>query len=204
MKTQNRELWLTRLAKELERLFKTAGAPKLPAYRVTCGWPSRKALTRKNKTIGQCFDKSCSKDKTTELIISMYIDKPLDAAAILAHEMIHASVGTKQGHGKAFRDVAIAIGLTGKMTSTVAGPEFIKWVKPVLKKLGKYPHATVDAAAATKKQGTRMIKVACPNHPEYSVRMTRTWLDADMFGAPICPSCHATMYEAGAANRLAA
>ena len=80
MKTQNRELWLTRLAKELERLFKTAGAPKLPAYRVTCGWPSRKALTRKNKTIGQCFDKSCSKDKTTELIISMYIDKPLDAA----------------------------------------------------------------------------------------------------------------------------
>ena len=160
-----REQWLIRLARELERLFKRVGAPALPAYRVTCGWPSRKALTRKNKVIGQCFDKSCSKDKTTELIISMYIDNETDAAQILAHEMIHASVGTKAGHGKPLRDVALAIGLAGKMTATIAGPEFLKWIKPVLKKIGKYPHATVDAAAATKKQGTRMIKVACPNHP---------------------------------------
>ena len=204
MKTQNRELWLTRLAKEIEKLFKTAGAPVLPAYRVTCGWPSRKALTRKNKVIGQCFDKSCSKDKTTELIISMFIDNEMDAAAILAHEMIHASVGTAAGHGKPFRDVALAIGLTGKMTATVAGPEFIKWIKPVLKKLGKYPHATVDASSATRKQGTRLIKVACPNHPEYSVRMSRLWLDAYEFGAPDCPNCGARMYEAGATNRRAA
>lgn len=204
MKNANRELWLTRLAKELERLFKRVGAPALPAYRVTCGWPSRKALTRKNKVIGQCFDKSCSKDKTTEIIVSMYIADEGDAAQILAHEMIHASVGSAAGHGKPFRDVAIAIGLEGKMTKTVAGAEFIKWITPVLKKLGKYPHATVDAAAATRKQGTRMIKVSCPEHPEYSVRMTRTWLDAAMFGAPICPSCNSQMIEAGAANRLAA
>ena len=90
------------------------------------------------------------------------------------------------------------------MTATVAGPEFLKWIKPVLKRIGKYPHAPVDAAAATKKQGTRMIKVSCPNHPEYSVRMTRTWLEHIDFGAPVCPSCDATMYEARAANRLAA
>ena len=199
-----REQWLIRLARELERLFKRVGAPALPTYRVTCGWPSRKALTRRNKVIGQCFDKSCSKDKTTEMIVSMFIDNEMDAAQILAHEMVHASVGTAAGHGKPFRDVAIAIGLTGKMTATVAGPEFVKWIKPVLKKIGHYPHATVDAAAATKKQGTRMIKVACPNHPAYSVRMTRTWLEHIDFGAPVCPSCDATMYEARAANRLAA
>lgn len=199
-----REQWLIKLARELERLFKRVGAPALPSYRVTCGWPSRKALTRKNKVIGQCFDKSCSKDKTTEMIVSMFIDNETDAAQILAHEMIHASVGTAAGHGKPFRDVALAIGLTGKMTATVAGPEFLKWIKPVLKRIGKYPHATVDAAAATKKQGTRMIKVSCPNHPEYSVRMTRTWLEHIDFGAPVCPSCDATMYEARAANRLAA
>ena len=205
MKNTNRELWLNRVAKELEKLFKSVGAPALPAYRVTCGWPSRKALTRKNKVIGQCFDKSCSKDKTTEMIVSMFIDNEADAAQILAHEMIHASVGTAAGHGKPFRDVALAIGLAGKMTATVAGPEFTKWIKPVLKKIGKYPHATVDASSATRKQGTRMIKVACPEHPEFSVRMTRTWLDADTFGAPICPNCHSTMIEAVAgANRKAA
>lgn len=200
-----REQWLIRLARELERLFKRVGAPALPAYRVTCGWPSRKALTRRNKVIGQCFDKSCSKDKTTELIVSMYIDNETDAAQILAHEMVHASVGTAAGHGKPFRDVAIAIGLTGKMTATVAGPEFIKWIKPVLKRIGKYPHATIDAAAGTKKQGTRLIKVSCPVHPAFSVRMSRTWIEAETFGAPLCPNCHATMIEAGAGeNRKAA
>lgn len=197
-----REQWLIRLARELERLFKRVGAPALPAYRVTCGWPSRKALTRKNKVIGQCFDKSCSKDKTTELIISMYIDSEMDAAAIMAHEMIHASVGTKAGHGKPFRDVAIAIGLTGKMTATVAGPEFLKWIKPVLKKIGKYPHATVDAAAATKKQGTRLIKVACPVHQDYSVRMSQKWIDEA--GAPHCPICKNQMTVAAPATQKAA
>ncbi len=204
MRNITREQWLKRLGKELERLFKRAGAPALPAYRVTCGWPSRKALTRKNKVIGQCFDKSCSKDKTTELIVSMFIDNEMDAAAILAHEMVHASVGTAAGHGKAFRDVALAIGLTGKMTATVAGPEFIKWIKPVLKKIGKYPHAQVDASAATKKQGTRMIKVSCPEHPEYSVRMTRTWIEAETFGAPLCPNCHSQMIAAGTPAQRAA
>ena len=205
MKIINREQWLTKVAKELERLFKRVGAPTLPAYRVTCGWPSRKALTRKNKTIGQCFPASLSMDKTVELIVSMYIDDELDAAQIIAHEMIHASVGSEAGHGKPFRDVAIRIGLEGKMTATTAGPEFIKWITPVLEKIGKYPHAKVDAAGATRKQGTRMIKVACPEHPEFSVRMTRTWLDADTFGPPICPNCHSTMLEAGAgSNRKAA
>lgn len=197
-----REQWLIKLARELERLFKRVGAPALPAYRVTCGWPSRKALTRKNKVIGQCFDKSCSKDKTTEMIVSMYIDNETDAAQILAHEMIHASVGTAAGHGKPFRDVAIAIGLTGKMTATVAGPEFLKWIKPVLKKIGKYPHATVDAAAATKKQGTRLIKVACPVHVDYSVRMSQKWIDE--LGAPLCPTCKNQMRVAGTTNKKAA
>jgi hypothetical protein len=204
MNKVNREQWLTKLGKELERLFKRVGAPALPAYRVTCGWPSRKALTRKNKAIGQCFDKSCSKDKTTELIISMYIDQPLDAAEILAHEMIHASVGNKAGHGKPFRDVAIAIGLTGKMTKTVAGPEFVAWIKPVLKKLGKYPHAMIDAAGATRKQGTRLIKVACAVHPEYSVRMSQKWISDPDFGPPLCPHCTLPMFEAGVAKQRAA
>lgn len=199
MKNTNRELWLTRLAKELERLFKRVGAPALPAYRVTCGWPSRKALTRKNKVIGQCFDKSCSKDKTTEMIVSMFIDNEADAAQILAHEMIHASVGTAAGHGKPFRDVAIAIGLEGKMTATVAGPEFIKWIKPVLKKIGKYPHATVDASAATKKQGTRLVKVVCRIHDSYSVRMSQKWIDEA--GAPICPICKNQMVPANPGAR---
>src|SRR5262245_40096792 len=36
-------------------------------------------------------------------------------AEILAHELVHAAVGVDQGHGPAFRKVANAIGLEGKL-----------------------------------------------------------------------------------------
>ena len=71
-----------------------------------------------------------------------------------------------------------------------------------------YFTSTPETFAALARIDIRFLALAVvlqPEHPEYSVRMTRTWLDADMFGAPICPSCHSTMIEAVAgANRKAA
>ncbi len=42
----------------------------------------------------------------------------------LCHEMIHAIVGLKQGHGGAFRTLALAMGLLSPMKSTPSGPLF--------------------------------------------------------------------------------
>ena len=188
-----REQWLLKLAKRMEvLLFKPAGAT-LPAYRVTCGWPSGRALLRKNRSTGQCFDASCSGDKTTELIVSMYIDDPMKAAGILAHEMVHAVVGNEAGHGAIFKQVALAIGLEGKMISTVAGECFIILIDVVLGKLGPYPHASVDFDKMAKKQTTRMIKVVC-SCSEYTVRMSRKWINDA--GCPGCAVCGETMAEA--------
>ena len=176
----NREDWLGNLAFALEGLFEERGA-KLPAYRVTCGFPSSGGLS-KLRTLGQCWSDQASADDTHELIVSMTIDDPMRVADILAHEMIHAAVGVEHGHKGPFRKLALAIGLAGPMTATVAGEAFKQRVSPWLDELGDYPHAKIDASTR-KKQGTRLIKTECP-HCGYTARVTRKWLAV---GAPICP-----------------
>ncbi len=177
----SREVWLNGLAEELNvALFNN----QMPTYRVTCGWPSRRATSLKNRAIGQCFYAEASQDKTHELIVSMYLDDPMDVAATLAHEMVHAIAGAKAGHKGPFRKLALEIGLEGRMTETCAGEAFKQSVQPILDKLDVYPHAKLDASSQGKKQTTRLLKVEC-EECGYTARITRKWLDA--LGAPICP-----------------
>ena len=119
----NREEWLTAAAVEIEAALFAPLNKSMPAkWRVSCSWPSSRA-NGKNKagTIGQCFDPSVSDDGTAEMLVSMSQDDPLEVAAILTHEMVHAVEGIEAGHGPAFRSTALKIGLTGKMTATRPG-----------------------------------------------------------------------------------
>lgn len=176
----NREDWLTQLA---ERLNVLLFGSRMPKYRVSCSWPSRGATARRNKVVGQCFYPDSSTDKTTEIFISPYLADPIEVAGTLAHEMVHAIVGAAAGHGKPFRELALEIGLTGPMRSTGEGPKFIEAVKPVLEKIGAYPHATLNASAKVAKQSTRLKKASCSCG--YTVRITKKWLDE--VGNPHCP-----------------
>lgn len=176
----NREQWLNKLATIMNRELFNNSTPK---YRVTCGFPSKGGLASTNKVIGQCFPDSVSGDSTHEMIISMTIDNDIEVAATLAHEMIHATVGLDKGHLKPFRDLALQVGLTGKMTATKAGDKFINFVSPYLKVIGKYPHSKIKYKN-DKKQTTRLIKCEC-KICGYIVRVTRTWLDKE--GSPHCP-----------------
>jgi hypothetical protein len=114
------------------------------------------------------------------------------AAEVLAHELCHATVGIPAGHGPKFKKIATAIGLVGAMRATEAGPVFLDFVKPVIAKLGAYPHEVINGTDGSKKQTTRQLKVSCAVDGEYTVRMTQKWLDAH--GAPICP-CHGEVME---------
>lgn len=181
MTTQtNRETWLNAAADRLNALV--FSDQPLTDYRITCGFPSARGLSGKNRTIGQCWDTSCSGDSTTEIIISMTQDNPIDVIAILAHEMVHGIVGIPAGHGPAFRKLATAIGLEGKMTATVPGEQFSVMAAGIVREIGEYPHAKLDAAQR-KKQSTRMIKAECAECG-YTVRLSRKWAD---LAAPICP-----------------
>ena len=121
----------------------------------------------------------------------------MDVAHILAHELVHATLGPGYGHGPVFRKCATAIGLEGPMRSTVASAAFKRAMQPVLNRLGDYGHASLGGDAkvvgAPKKQAARLLKVVCAWATcDYTVRITRKWLDA---GAPICPLHDKPMME---------
>ncbi len=177
---ENRETWLVGCA---ERMNKALFNNRMPPFRATCGWPLRRALSKKNKAIGQCFYPSASADEKTELIISMCLDDPIEVAATLAHEIIHAIVGPDAGHKGPFKRLAFEIGLEGKMTTTHAGRAFKRSLEPILTDLGPYPHAKLDPKAKPSKQSIRLIKAEC--NCGYNVRITRKWLD--QIGPPLCP-----------------
>lgn len=187
-----REQWLSQATEELRALFKQHGDTIPTQVRSSCGFPSKSALASKNRRIGECWSSAASADSHAEIFISPTISDSARVLDILAHELIHA-VHPGDGHGKKFGKTARAIGLEGKLTATVAGPQFTAWATPVLARLGAYPHADLVPSNAQKKQTTRMLKCVCSDCG-YTVRVAGKWL-ADM-GAPHCPE-HGVMDTEG-------
>ncbi|WGH21403.1 SprT-like protease [Arthrobacter phage Emotion] len=186
-KFATREEWLVAAVEALAPIFAEAGET-LPAVRVSVGWPGGSG--RKNSVIGQCWASSASADKVAQLFVSPVLDDAVRVLDVLAHELVHAVDDCQSGHKGRFAKIAKAIGLTGKMTATVAGDELKAKLDAIMADLGAYPHAALAnglGAESPKKQGTRMLKVECGEGSGYVVRMTRKWLDE--FGAPTCP-CH--------------
>jgi hypothetical protein len=180
-------------------VFSKHGESIPPNIRVAPGFPfgARRA-------IGQCWPKAASRDGSFEIFISPVLDDPMRVAGVLAHELIHATVGTKAGHTGPFKRLALAIGLTGLMTATNEGDAFKRELAPILESLGPYPHAELDRwrrfcgpdgpdapglPAGFKPQSTRMLKVMC--QCGYTARVTLKWLN--LAGPPHCPRGHGAM-----------
>ncbi len=189
---KHREAWLHAVTEQLWEIFAAHGATIPEKIRVTCGFPSVGAFAAKHQRIGECWSDTASKDGHIEIMISPVLDDPMRVAGVLAHELIHATVGTQFGHKGPFAKLARAIGLEGKMTATTEGDAFKQAVAPILEAVGPYPHAELSKTARPK-QGTRLLKLQCPTCP-YTVRITRKWLDE--VGAPACPSHGDSMKEA--------
>lgn len=183
-KHTTREAWLMAVVEAMRPEFEAAGFPIPEKIRVTM------SLTQRAKWIGTHYPVAMSKDNTHEILIRLDQTKPLDVAAILCHELVHASVPPKTGHRGPFKVLATALGLTGKMTATVPGTMFKAWVKPVLKDVGAFPHAALDLSKQ-KKQSTRLLKVECKDCG-YIARVTSKWIDNA--GAPICPCNDTAMH----------
>ncbi len=188
---QLREAWLNKVATKLAPVFAKLGH-KLPSYRVTCGFTSKGA---RSKRIGECWASECSSDAHHEIFIHPSYSDSTEVAAILAHELTHAAVGLQAKHGPEFAAAAIALGLKGPMRSTTADQKFLDWFAPILKSVGPYPHAQLNVAHGISsngpKQSTRLIKVECADCG-YVARVTRKWIEES--GAPLCP-CNSTEME---------
>ena len=187
MSNRTKENWLTEAVNLLALEFKIEGLVMPKKWRISSGFPSKGGLAAKKRTIGQCWSPEASKDGTTEIIISITQDDELIILGVICHEMVHAT--GIMNHGPAFKKIATACGLTGKMTATEEGPEFVKRTKAIRKTLKKFPHAALDATVGVKKQTTRMIKVECSHGCGMVFRTSRKWLvenGSDVFSCPIC------------------
>jgi hypothetical protein len=189
---QTREAWLNYIAERMAPIFEILRAPAPPQLRIAIGFTSS---GRRSRSIGECWDNQCSEDRHFEIFIRPDLSEseelmPMQVAAILGHELVHAAVGVAAGHGKEFRRVARGIGLIGQMAATTAGPEFEQAMQPILDAAGPLPHGRLRLAVGAsshsrrKKQYSRPIKCACSNCG-YTVHALRKWLD--LTGAPLCP-----------------
>lgn len=178
-----REAWLHAAA---DLLWSDVLAPVLgegkekPKWTISVGFPFRSS-----KAIGQCWDPAVASDEASAIFISPKlheVDSEQGVLATLLHEMIHAAVGVECGHRGAFRRTALAAGLEGKMTATVAGDDLIGTFKTLSEKLKAYPHGALNPGMRRKKQATRLLKVACGDCG-YTIRVTQKWVDV---GLPTC------------------
>ncbi len=184
-----REQWLNSAVNLMAPMFTREADVTLPDVRVSVGWPGGRG--RKNTTIGQCWSGRTATDGVAQIFISPVLADPVKVLSTLAHELVHAAVGTEHGHKAPFAKVAKSIGLTGKMTATVAGESLVLVLEQYAMMLGEYPHAALNPGDnGVKKQTTRMLKAECPT-TGYTVRLTRKWIDE--YGYPMCPCCHDDM-----------
>lgn len=170
----SREEWLQAAVRELQADVFTPAALEIPAdVKVSCGWPSSGGVGSRKMTVGQCFNRASSKAGINEIFISPTQNDSVKVLDILAHELIHAIDDCENGHKAAFKRMAVAIGLEGKMTSTVAGEELEAKLRSIVEDMGEYPHEELSVSNR-KKQSTRMIKVECEKaHCDFSFRASR-------------------------------
>lgn len=188
--TPNREEWLTEVAKLIVPIFQV---PEFPKFRVTCGWPVSNGLANKKRTIGQCFGAESSGDGSFEIFISPLLDKPMDVAGTVAHELVHVVAGIEAGHKSKFVRFAKRIGLTnGKPTQASPGKQLEDTINGLLvkHKIPEYPHKAISPKGkvvdSSKAKDVTLTCTEC----QCKIRITFAWITKS--GIPTC-GCGGTM-----------
>ena len=157
-----REAWLQEACGLLESTLLQADLG-LADVRVSCGWPSRGAMSRAKRRIGECWHGQTNKDGHAHVFVSPCLESPVEVIATLLHELIHATLPAKVKHSRTFANAAKRCGLDGKPTATVSGETLTARINAeMLPVLGPYPHSAIDASLGRKKQTTRLRKWTCP------------------------------------------
>ena len=192
IKVKNSQDYLNRAAHIiLKEIIKPVANPavfKQPKLQITSSF-----AYRSKKAIGQCFAKEASDSKEVNLITinPSYNSKcTLDVLEIVHHELIHASDNCASGHRGYFRATAIASGLTGKMTATIATPELKdRYIELIVRKIGTFPWDGINTEDfGKKKQTVRNCKVSCFS-PECDFSFRTSRKNVDQIVNIVCPAC---------------
>lgn len=174
---------------------------KLPAkIEVDFGFTSH---GKRNGPIGEFWDGAASSNGVPKLIIRCHT---ADVGAImdsLAHQVGHAVVGPKAGHGKPYRDFALRWGLEGKMREAIPGQRLRARLHEIAEALGPFPGGALNfekysangeerrVVDVSDRQRNCQLKAMCPED-EYIIRVSAQNLRR---AAPICPICGKPMWH---------
>jgi hypothetical protein len=185
-KYDTREGWLRAAALLLEEQVLrplTHAVPPKTAY--SCGWPGGGSPS---KRIGECWAHTASPDGTIHIFISPLLHEPLRVLDVLLHELVHAVVGVDAGHGPAFKKVARAVGLEGKLTATTVSPGTPLHAQLVLinEELGAYPHGGLQRRRQGKgKSNGGWLRMKSPEVETYTLLISPKSIE--QHGLPMDP-----------------
>ena len=155
--TMTREEWLERVG---ERTAKLLSLP-VPTLYVSVGFP--KGARGKHKPVGQCWAGEQSADHRPHIFVSPELANPVQVAAVLLHEQVHAAVDVKVGHRGAFVAIAKTAGLCKPWTATTPSPELAAKLETIAQECGPYPHAVLSVVDRVKPGSRlRLWQCACP------------------------------------------
>lgn len=176
MTFETREGWLNEACSKLpEHLIKVGFSfpAALPSdLRVSCGFPSTRALSAKKRRIGECWHGG---EPNTQIYISPLLENPLDVLSTLVHELLHATLPKGTQHKAPFKRAMKELGLEGKPIETIPGETLTCCLNDLSKELGLYPHKAITAnELLKKKQTTRLRLYECGCEPEEAKEQGRT------------------------------
>ena len=189
------EAWLRGAVDGLRPDFEAIGKTLPPLIRCDFGFTSHGS--KKTGVSGQYYEGGASTDGIPKLIIRCNTDDPVAILEAVVHQACHAAVGAQEGHGKAFREVALRMGLEPPMRTSKAGKRLSERLHALADDLGPFPNARLNfetrgpdgeekiVADKPEKQESRQRKVECLiDGCGYIVRASAQTLRR---GAPICP-----------------
>ena len=188
-----REAWLLFAVGHIAPIFNESGYT-VPRVRVACAIP---ATSKRGSAVGQCWPTTRSEDLVNEIYISPVHSDPVEVLDTLTHELVHAVDDCQHRHGKEFKEIALAVGLQGKMREASAGPQLrlrLQSIATVMTtELGPYPHAKLAVGGTIYEQSRKPARAECPRC-KFKISMLRQYLDV---GAPICPKDMIKMEQRG-------
>ena len=171
MQEITREDWGNKCLDLLGVRFKAVGYDMPSDIKISVSHLAGSRANSKSRTIGQCHPRAASSAGINEICLSYSLgsktDKPeevngntLKVCEVTTHEVSHAILDCKGGHGPDFKKVMLAVGMIGPMRESHASPELLEYFQTeIIDKIGQFPHRALTASG--KKQGTRMLKVTC-------------------------------------------
>ena len=188
-----REAWLLFAVGHIAPIFNEAGYA-VPRVRVACAIP---ATSKRGSAVGQCWPTTRSEDLVNEIYISPVHSDPVEVLDTLTHELVHAVDDCQHRHGKEFKEIALAVGLQGKMREASAGPQLRLRLQSIatvmITELGPYPHAKLSVGGAMYESSRKPARAECPRC-KFKVSMLRNHLK---IGPPICPKDMLPMEKRG-------